>query len=47
MWSDFTSWFYAPFSQNMSVFQVAMTTGLVIIAAVFWFMILSKIREVV
>lgn len=44
-WASFTDWFHKPFQSEMSLIQVVLLTGLVIIASVFWMMILSHLRK--
>jgi hypothetical protein len=44
-WSTFTDWFHAPFREDMSVVDLVLTTGLVIIAAIFWLIVLSHLRK--
>lgn len=44
MWSSFTDWFHAPFKNNMTFLDVALSTLLVIVLVGFWLMILSHLR---
>jgi hypothetical protein len=46
MWQDFTDWFHSPFDpNNFSVIDLFLVTGIVIIAAIFWAMIIGNFQR--
>jgi hypothetical protein len=47
MMASFQSWFHAPFQSgsNISVFQLVLGIGLIMVIIMFWMMILGHMRE--